>query len=141
MWCFVLGGSWKDVPIKTVARYNRAEIRSSPDTLYVFGDNMARAGKGGQARECRGEPNAVGVPTKWRPTMEGGFFSDADLEAVKPDIQVAFRRLAAHLENGGWVVWPRDGVGTGLARLYEKAPDIGAFVDRCEAELRRRCAS
>jgi hypothetical protein len=118
--------------IVEVIRYTRAMIRANPKTLYVFGDNMARTGLGGQARECRGEPNAVGIPTKWRPTMDNAaFFRDSDLPKVTPRIQQAFRRLAAHLAEGGTVVWPSDGVGTGLARLPQCAPTIHAYINRC----------
>ena len=46
------------MPIETVHRYTRAEIRSRPDALYVFGDNLAGRGFGGQAR---GGSKAVGV--------------------------------------------------------------------------------
>ena len=56
-------------------RITRADLRANPDTLYVFGDNMRRRGMGGQAAEMRGEPNAVGIPTKWRPSRtEWDFF-------------------------------------------------------------------
>ncbi|WP_454877246.1 DUF7831 domain-containing protein [Sphingomonas cannabina] len=119
-----------------VQYYSRASIRANPTALYVFGDNMAGTGLGGQAKECRGEPNVVGIPTKWRPTMEeSAFFRDGDLEAVKPHIQEAFRKLSRHLAQGGMIIWPRYGVGTGLADLPRRAPAIAAFIDRCRAHL------
>jgi hypothetical protein len=42
----------------------REMVRADPSTVFVFGDNMARNGLAGQAKEMRGEPNAIGVPTK-----------------------------------------------------------------------------
>ncbi len=42
------------MPIETVHRYTRAEIRAPRDALYVFGDNLAGPGFDGQAREARG---------------------------------------------------------------------------------------
>ena len=63
------------------------------------------------------------------------FFDDSALDIVRPRIVSEFRVLAEHLENGGDVVWPRDGVGTGLARLDEKAPRVAAFIERCRAHL------
>lgn len=127
------------MPLITVQHYTREEVRSHPDHLYVFGDNDARAGFGGQAGACRGEPNAVGIPTKRRPAMSAGsFYADADLDRVRPVIQAAFRRLSAHLAAGGTVVWPADGVGTGRAALAEHAPAIRAFIDRCYDHLVRQ---
>ncbi len=108
----------------------RANLQINPEHLFVFGDNMARRGLGGQAREMRGEPNAVGVPTKWEPSMfPSGFFSEADLEKVKPSIDEAFERLRAHLAGGGTIVLPRDGIGTGLAQLEGRAPSIAALIE------------
>ncbi len=54
----------------------RAEVRANPDRYYVFGDNMTGTGYGGQAAQMRGEVNAVGVPTKWRPDNNEGSASD-----------------------------------------------------------------
>lgn len=125
------------MPIEYVKRYTRTEIQANRHKLYVFGDNFGGIGRGGQAKECRGEPNTVGIPTKWHPTMdEGAFFDDSALHNIRPRIQAEFRTLADHLANGGTVVIPADGVGTGLARLHEKAPAVHAFIERCFAHLR-----
>ncbi len=107
----------------------REVIRANPNTLYVFGDNMARVGRGGQAAECRGEPNAVGIPTKWRPARDAqAYFSDSDYDRVVPAIDAALQRLVAHLEAGGTVVLPKQGVGTGLSELPTRAPKIYAHI-------------
>jgi len=107
----------------------REDLRTSPNTLYVFGDNMERRGLGGQAREMRGERNAVGIPTKWSPHRgESAFFRDSDLEAVRGHIDGAFAVLSAHLKKGEDVVFPSDGIGTGLAHLPRRAPKIYAHI-------------
>lgn len=112
----------------------RQMLRAEPDTLFVFGDNMSRSGFGGQAKEMRGEPNAVGIPTKWRPSNSySSFFEDRDFHSVKPAIDEAFARLANH---PGPIVWPIDGVGTGLARLPEMAPAIWAYIEAGRATLK-----
>lgn len=117
------------MPVVKQKWITRDDLKRNPDHLFAFGDNMARRGLGGQAKEMRGEPNAVGVPTKWEPTMyPSGFFSEADLEKVKPSIDEAFERLRAHLARGGTVVLPRDGLGTGLAALDGRAPSIAALI-------------
>jgi hypothetical protein len=136
------------MPIVVVERYERSEIQANRQNLYVFGDNLARAGgapdasgwsnpRAGQAAACRNEPNAVGIPTKRAPSMrEDAFFVDADLDQVRPVIQAEFRRLGDHLRAGGTVVLPSSGIGTDRAQLAERAPRIRAFVDRCFAHLR-----
>jgi hypothetical protein len=115
-------------------RYNRSTIRTMADTLFVFGDNLARLGYGGQAAEARGEPNSVGIPTKYSPSR---CFDDDEesFNAAKEPIKNAFVLLAQHLRAGHDIVWPLDGVGTGLARLPECAPQIFEGIERCREVL------
>ncbi|MGX9980747.1 DUF7831 domain-containing protein [Methylobacterium fujisawaense] len=111
-------------------------LRAEPDALFVFGDNLAGWGYGGQAAEMRDEPNAIGVPTKRRPFMDAGaFFTDDDWSRFKAAAAAPFARLAQHLEAGGTVVWPVDGIGTGLARLPQRAPQIWAALERARKRL------
>lgn len=108
-------------------RYTRERIKAHPDKLYVFGDNMAECGFGGQAKEARGEANSVGIPTKWAPSRETkAYFTDDDVlnRKVLSRIAAAFVRLENHLVGGGDIVWPSDGVGTGLSQLPERAPRV-----------------
>lgn len=117
-------------------RITRVDLAASPDVLFVFGDNMARRGYGGQAREMRGAPNAVGIPTKRAPSMTpSAFFSDDDFLWAKPEIDAAFARLEAHIRVGGRVVWPKDGVGTGLAELPQRSPLIWRYIESMRAYL------
>jgi hypothetical protein len=105
----------------------RGYVRDHPDVLFMFGDNMAGRGFGGQAKAMRGEPNAVGVPTKWKPSWsEDAYFKqeDAANELVKGAILKAFMRVQQHLRDGGDVVIPTDGIGTGRADLINRAPAI-----------------
>jgi len=124
------------MPIEKVARYSRDDLRRRPDALFVFGDNMKRVGMGGQAKACRGEPNAIGIPTKWSPSMfPSAFFKDVDLARVRPTLDRVFDRLQMHLQSGGTVVLPADGVGTGLAELPTRAPAIHAYITDRIAQL------
>lgn len=126
--------------ILKVVRYARTDLRNNFNTLYVFGDNMAERGLGGQAKECRGEPNAIGIPTKWHPSMSpDAFFGDDIFDDVKPTIDGAFLELSGHLKKGGTVIWPRDGVGTGLAKLEEKAPAIFKYIQDSFEQLENIC--
>jgi predicted NAD-dependent protein-ADP-ribosyltransferase YbiA (DUF1768 family) len=115
------------MPIEVVKWYTRPMAKKRPEVLFVFGDNLQQTGFGGQAAAMRGEPNAVGIPTKVSPSQ---YFSDADYDIAKPVIEASYRRLAAHMNHGGTVVWPEDGVGTGLARLQEKSPKIWALIEQ-----------
>jgi len=104
--------------------YNRAAIRAHPDWLFVFGDNLEGRGLGGQAREARGEPNAVGIPTKRAPRRTDDAYLSDDDEFIMLHWTKAFHRINMHLMSGGTVVWPKRGVGTGMAELEKRAPGL-----------------
>jgi len=125
-----LTGSRIDEMIERRKFITRSMLRSEPDTLFVFGDNMIGRGFGGQAKEMRGEPNAVGIPTKCLPGMNAtDFFRDNDYDRAKIKIDAAFVRLFAHAASGGSIVWPADGIGTGLAELSTRAPKIWKLIE------------
>ncbi len=105
----------------------RQMLRDEPNTLFVFGDNMQRRGFGGQAAAMRGEPNAVGIPTKKSPSMRPeAFFSNHDFTAWATESQLDINRLR---NFGGTIVWPKAGIGTGRAQLAKRAPRIMAAID------------
>ncbi len=111
----------------------RGDLRREPDKLFVFGDNVQRRGHGGQAKEMRGEPNAVGIPTKWSPTMSpSAFFKNDDTNFFIAEASVDFRRLR---DFSGTVVWPADDIGTGLAQLQRRAPRIWRLIQGLRQEL------
>ncbi|MGG5810885.1 hypothetical protein [Falsiroseomonas sp. CW058] len=122
-------------------RISPALCRAHPDSIFLFGDNLEGRGMKGQAA-IRGQPNAVGIPTKRRPAMTpDSFFSDRDLPEVEAACRGAFVRCynAPHL---GWDVWiPADGLGTGLAQLPERAPAILAYINGWIARLEERWGS
>jgi hypothetical protein len=47
---------------------NRRYLWDNPKWLFFFGDNVAEWGRKGHAAAMRGEPNALGIPTKASPT-------------------------------------------------------------------------
>lgn len=119
----------------------RAMLQAEPGTLFVFGDNMRRAGMGGQAAEMRGEPNAVGIPTKIAPSMApDAFFTDADLPKALEVFAQEFGRLEAHLRAGGKIVVPEAGIGGGRAQLSQRAPKIHEVLTRAMDALDREAA-
>lgn len=116
------------MPVLFQELIRREDLRAHPERLYLFGDNEARLGQGrgaGQAAECRGEPNAVGVATKKRPSMTpGSFWSDDDFERCAAIIDRDLERAFEHAKAGGMVVVPRSGIGTGRSELPSRAPRL-----------------
>lgn len=120
------------MPLERRKYITRQMLRAAPDTLFVFGDNLARHGMGGQAKEMRGEDNAVGLPTKCSPYQ---YMDDGDLPTVMAVAANDIDKLRRHLRAGGKVIWPSAGIGTGLADLEYRAPSIAKFYDGVLADL------
>ncbi len=111
--------------IEVVERYTDADVKANPNKIYVFGDNTKRTGTGGQA-QIRNNPNAMGIATKIAPSMdESAFMNDFDLDKNKAVIDGDIAKIKA---TGKTVVFPKDGLGTGLAKLKEKAPKTYAYL-------------
>lgn len=124
------------MPVFYQSNILRFDLRTNRDVLFLFGDNELRKGFGGQAREMRGEPNACGIRTKKAPDMhQGSFWTDAQYERNVCMILEDLQRPIAHLRNGGIVVIPTSGIGTGYARLVEFAPRTLAFLNDSIARL------
>jgi uncharacterized phage-like protein YoqJ len=113
-------------------RITRQDLRAEPDKIFLFGDNLKQAGYGGQAKEMRGEKNAAGIPTKKEPNNKAeSFFTDKEFDANKKAIDEAFSKIPP----GKPIVIPRGGIGTGLARLEEKAPQTFAYLNAKLSEI------
>lgn len=97
----------------------RSDLRDNPNRWYVFGDNITRTGYGGQAAEMRGEPNALGIPTKYSPAKF--LDDDRDFLFLAGSYVDSFKALNLILDHQD-LVWPYDGIGTGLARMKAVAP-------------------
>lgn len=102
--------------------YERHVIASLPG-YYVFGDNAMYYGRKGQA--CiRGLPNAVGIVTKFEPTVKSqAFFRDGDPQC-RHYITTGLDNVRRLLNTGHDVWYPIHGVGTGLAELPTRAPRL-----------------
>lgn len=98
--------------------------------VYVFGDNTERWGMGGQAKEMRNEPNAIGVATKSTPTSgTNAYFSDEDFFDNAKIIATDLRPVFQARDDGLLVIIPTDGLGTGLSELPQRAPKTNAFLE------------
>lgn len=112
--------------VEYVDRLSVDLLRQNPDAVGVFGDNLEKWGKAGQA-VIRHESNAHGIPTKRRPSMDpDAFFSDQDSEIEA--VAGALRGLLMDMKSGKRILVPRAGIGTGLARLPEKSPKIYVLI-------------
>jgi hypothetical protein len=107
----------------------RQDLRANPDKVYVFGDNVGRSGFGGQAKEMRGERNAIGLVTKWAPSMQHRAFFD-DTKECRDLVERDLWLVQQALDAGRTVVVPSDGIGTGLSRLEIYAPNLNRFIER-----------
>jgi hypothetical protein len=114
-------------------RFTVKKCRDNPNKLYVFGDNLRQTGCKGQAI-IRDEPNSFGIPTKREPSIKkGAFFSDKHYEYFV--VKQALNDLEFFAEDFDALVFPKDGLGTGLARMEEKSPFLFKYMN---AQLKKR---
>lgn len=111
--------------VEVVSRYKNSDLKANPDKIYVFGDNVQRSGTGGQA-QIRNNENAFGIATKLQPNnSEAAFMSDNDLQSNKDVIDSDIAKIK---NDGRDLIFPKDGFGTGLSKLEEKAPQTYAYL-------------
>lgn len=111
--------------------------RQNPNLIFVFGDNLKRVGKGGQA-VIRDEPNALGVATKRSPGMaDEDFFEDGNIGDTISLIN-DLGNVSQLIKEGKQVVLPvlsnhDSSLGCGLANLPEKAPALYSLIKSWQA--------
>lgn len=106
------------------------DTKTYSDYLFLFGDNDQKIGKRGQAI-IRDEPNAFGIPTKKKPYLSPcSYYSDQEYNENVKKIDKAFDELCRKLELGNYkgIILPENGIGTGLAKLPEKAPHTLQYI-------------
>jgi hypothetical protein len=118
--------------VEVVSRYTNADVKANPNKIYVFGDNTQRVGTGGQA-QIRNNENAFGIATKIEPNnSKEAFMSDIDdgrmVTWYEANIIAIDNDIAKIKADGRPVVLPKDGLGTGLAKLKENAPRTYAYL-------------
>jgi hypothetical protein len=96
------------------------------DYLFIFGDNDKKIGNKGQA--CIRNTfvkNTAGIPTKKEPNFNlHSYYNDNELELNKEKINNAIDIIIHRLKNEKFIgiIMPKNGLGTGLADLQNKAP-------------------
>ena len=98
--------------------------------LYIFGDNILRIGKAGQA-QIRDLQNTSGIATKFHPGMDNeDFFSDTQYEKCCNFINEDINKIKLRQSKGNYqtIVFPVDGLGTGLSQLAIRAPKVSKYL-------------
>ena len=113
--------------LRTLAGSQRKHSRLAEIGFFLFGDNEARQGKGGQAKAMRGLDNAYGIRTKKRPSLDdSAFWSDktykTNIKMMSEDFLEAFMETQRLSKMNPVLYIPRDGIGTGMAQLKSRAP-------------------
>lgn len=107
--------------------YSKELLLSNPDKVFIFGDNLQRRGKGGQA-VVRHERNSFGIATKVKPsTMVGSFFDDSNpthYKAIEDDL---FELKEIGKETT--LVFPSGGLGNGLSQMHLRCPKLFSYMN------------
>jgi hypothetical protein len=102
--------------------FSKEKCYNNPKYLYIYGDNLLRKGGKGQAiiRTCY---NSAGITTKRYPSnCEGSFFLDADIDEFKEELEADISYIFTRMPKYEALVFPKDGLGTGLAALPTTSP-------------------
>lgn len=115
------------------------DIRNNKNSLFIYGDNDIHVGTKGQA-VIRNEFNTAGIPTKKTPASYSfAYYNDDDYERNCANITKAIadikKKIAIHKYE--YLILPEDGLGTGLAKLPEKAPKTYEFLGKSINQLIR----
>ena len=116
--------------IKICKFWTIKDVRKNNKYLYVFGDNDVKRGKGGQAI-IRYEPNTIGIPTKKYPSYnKNAYYYDIEYEENIKKINEALFNVVSEFITGKYekLVLPKDGFGTGLAKLPDNAPKTHKYI-------------
>ena len=120
----VYSGFWS---VETTLHYH--------DYIFIFGDNDIKKGKKGQA-VIRDQPNAFGIPTKKLPNLsDAAFYTDAEYAHNKLQIDAAIINIKLNLPNYSGIIYPENGIGTGLAQLDKRAPRTFKYLTDAIREL------
>jgi len=102
--------------------WSENDCDNSPRTLFIFGDNDIKTGRGGQAviRFCK---NSFGIPTKKYPNYRiSSYYMDSDYDNNIIKIKYAIENLIKKSEDYDVIMFPKNGLGTGLSKMQIYAP-------------------
>jgi hypothetical protein len=113
--------------------YTPELLEKNPDTIFVFGDNAKRVGRGGQAI-IRGAPNAYGIATKRIGDMARGSFFEKGNPEDRKIVETDLAGLENLLKEGKQVIIPVSrqtmtiSLGLERAQLPQRAPDLYQLI-------------
>ena len=103
--------------------------RENPQNLYIFGENQAQQGtkiRGAGQAIIRGQNNAFGFCTK-KSLYE--YWTDEEKAENVDQIERDIKALL-HFSKDFTLVFPYNGLGTGLSKLHQKAPKTFLYLSR-----------
>jgi hypothetical protein len=104
------------------------DVKNNSNKLYVFGDNNARMGKGGQAI-IRDLPNVIGIRTKKGPSKKAAaYYKDSEFQQNSYNILEDILKIKKEAMDGMTIVFAEGGYGTGLSSLKIKAPKTFEYL-------------
>lgn len=110
----------------------RKDCQNNKNSIFIFGDNDERKGYGGLAKELRGEPNAIGIRVKKKPTREpDAYYTDDELETNTGKITEDINKVIDWINEGKFdtIIFPHNGIGTGLADMERKCPETFKYMN------------
>jgi hypothetical protein len=109
-------------------KITKEHLRSNPNHIFVYGDNLVRKGKGGAAI-LRGEINTYGFITKKYPNNNDGSFYKPEEYKIK--FEEEMKQLIKFIEKHPDKTFLISKLGSGLANkynIYEKIIEPGLQV-------------
>lgn len=97
----------------------REDLRANREIVFVYGDNVAREGQRGLARQMRGEANAFPISISWGPFEP---FTHATAAKAMAQIELDLDTLKA--QNHPLIVWPLSGIVPEFQMIPEEVHDF-----------------
>ena len=116
---------------KVIEKMTVEIVKQNPGTIFVFEDSLIKkeAEEGGDLCHLK---NTHGIPTRRLPSKtEEAFFGKKEHEQEESQaIAEALDTLhKKHFLKGKQIVFPKNGLGTGIANLKEKKPEFYLFIN------------
>lgn len=112
--------------------YTRNDISNQPDIIFLFGDNtydrtISKHIPTMTQAVIRGLPNAIGIDTKKnRYTSDSSYLSDNDYDWFVNHVN---GQINLAISMNKTIAIPFGGIGTGKAKLKEKAPKCYEYLN------------
>lgn len=112
----------------TIPAYiTREYVRAHPEYKFVYSTNVFRTSTLGQASQCEREPNAFGIPVRFRfcKSNPSSYFHDTQIDMLKEII----RKAIADIPNDPRPTIVLSRIGCGASRMREYAPKTWEWMN------------